>query len=72
MLCLFFEVLFLKIDHSDNIINISFLLIGITMFQAKIGEKEVGCIGRTKDIESLIRENVDAIRLTDDVLVIKD
>ncbi|WP_304682783.1 hypothetical protein [Lactobacillus taiwanensis] len=42
------------------------------MFQAKIGEKEVGCIGRTKDIESLIRENVDAIRLTDDVLVIKD
>lgn len=69
---IFFEAIFLKADYSDNNINISFLLIGITMFQAKINEKEVVCIGHTKDIESLIRENVDAIRLTDDVLVIKD
>ena len=69
---IFFEAIFLKADYSDNNINISFLLIGITMFQAKINEKEVVCIGHTKDIEALIRENVDAIRLTDDVLVIKN
>lgn len=69
---IFFEAIFLKADYSDNNINISFLLIGITMFQAKINEKEVVCIGHTKDIEPLIRENVDAIRLTDDVLVIKN
>ncbi len=69
---IFFEAIFLKADYSDNNINISFLLIGITMFQAKINEKEAVCIGHTKDIEPLIRENVDAIRLTDDVLVIKN